>query len=65
MSELDAVLFANEAFYRAFADREMPAMVDLWATEAPVSCIHPGHEPLLEYDEIERYVKWVKNRPIE
>ena len=27
MSELDAVLFANEAFYRAFADREVAAMV--------------------------------------
>ena len=52
MSELDAVLFANEAFYRAFADREMPAMLDVWATEAPVSCIHPGWGLLEDLDEV-------------
>ena len=52
MSELDAVLFANEAFYRAFADREMAAMADVWATEAPVSCIHPGWGLLEGLDEV-------------
>ena len=31
------VLFANEAFYRAFADRDMDAMEDLWAASAPAS----------------------------
>ena len=38
----ETVLFANEAFYRAFADRDMAAMDALWAREAPVACIHPG-----------------------
>ena len=52
MSELDAILFANEAFYRAFADREMSAMVDVWATEAPVSCIHPGWGLLEGLEEV-------------
>ena len=42
MSELDAVLFANEAFYRAFADRDMDVMDEAWAEDAAVSCIHPG-----------------------
>ncbi len=42
MSELDAVLFANEAFYRAFADRDMDAMAEAWAENTAVSCIHPG-----------------------
>lgn len=42
MSELDAILFANEAFYRAFADRDMQAMGEMWAGNAPLSCIHPG-----------------------
>ncbi len=46
MSEREAVLFANEAFYRAFADREMAAMEEVWAAEAPVACIHPGWQPL-------------------
>ncbi len=51
MSELDAVLFANEAFYRAFADRDMGVMAEAWAEDAPVSCIHPGWG-LLEGREI-------------
>ena len=32
MSDTDAVLFANEAFYRAFADRDEASMDDLWAS---------------------------------
>lgn len=52
MSDLDAVLFANEAFYRAFADRDMEAMEDLWAATAPVCCIHPGWEAIYERDDI-------------
>jgi hypothetical protein len=42
MTERDAVLFANEAFYRAFADRDIDAMEDVWAEDEPVTCIHPG-----------------------
>lgn len=42
MSEREAVLFANEAFYVAFLSRDMDAMADIWAREAPVTCIHPG-----------------------
>jgi len=42
-----AVLFANEAFYRAFADRDLAAMDALWATEAQVACIHPGWPALI------------------
>lgn len=40
--ERPAVLFANEAFYRAFADRDYPAMEALWAETAACVCIHPG-----------------------
>jgi hypothetical protein len=42
MSDRDAVLFANEAFYRAFADRDLQAMEGVWAKSGPVTCIHPG-----------------------
>ena len=42
MTELDAVLFANEAFYRAFADRDMAAMTEVWSDDAVLTCIHPG-----------------------
>ena len=46
MSEHTAVLFANEAFYVAFAARDFEAMDDLCAREAPVACVHPGWQPL-------------------
>src|SRR5262245_34440993 len=36
------VLRANEAFYRAFATKDLEAMDALWAREAPCACIHPG-----------------------
>ncbi len=42
MPERTALLFANEAFYRAFADRDMDAMEEVWSATAPVACIHPG-----------------------
>ena len=52
MSERDAVLFANEAFYRAFADRDTAAMEALWSREAPVACIHPGWSALVSRREV-------------
>jgi hypothetical protein len=42
VAERDALLFANEAFYRAFADRDMLAMENVWSETAPIACIHPG-----------------------
>ena len=50
--DADAVLFANEAFYRAFADRDPDAMDDLWSRTAPVSCIHPGWGVIFGRDEV-------------
>ena len=38
----EQIRFANEAFYAAFAAGDYAAMDALWASEAPVSCIHPG-----------------------
>ena len=52
MSDTDSLLFANEAFYRAFADKDMDAMADLWARDQPVSCVHPGWGPLFERSEV-------------
>ena len=46
-SEEDAVLAANQEFYRAFAARDFAAMDALWATEATVACIHPGWDALV------------------
>ena len=38
----EAVLRANTAFYRAFADRDIEKMDSLWALDKPVAVIHPG-----------------------
>jgi len=46
MSVREAVLFANEAFYRAFADRDMAAMDAVWSARFDVACLHPGWQPL-------------------
>jgi len=40
-SESDLVA-VNDAFYQAFNQRDMTSMEGLWASSAPVSCIHPG-----------------------
>ncbi|MFK7998051.1 MAG: nuclear transport factor 2 family protein [Polyangiales bacterium] len=42
-----AIKAANEAFYRAFRERDYAAMERLWAREVPVACIHPGMAPLI------------------
>ncbi len=45
--EQAAVLAANEAFYRAFAARDLAAMDRVWARGVAVTCVHPGWAPLL------------------
>jgi SnoaL-like domain len=54
--ERDAVLFSNEAFYRAFADRDFTAMDGLWSRRHPVACIHPGWSPIAGRDQV--MVSW-------
>jgi len=48
----EAVLFANEAFYRAFAERDIAAMEQVWAQAAPVACIHPGWSPVVGRERV-------------
>ncbi len=50
--ERDAVLAANRAFYRAFNDRDLPAMDLIWAPSGAMVCLHPGRAPLHERSEI-------------
>lgn len=38
----DEVTAVNEAFYRAFRERDPNAMEAIWARQAPVACVHPG-----------------------
>ena len=52
MADTEAVLFANEAFYQAFADRDLEAMDALCSRAHPVCCIHPGWAPIFGRDEV-------------
>ncbi len=51
MGDEEAVLFANDRFYTAFAARDIGAMEDLWAASC-VICVHPGWEPLYGREEV-------------
>ena len=48
------VLAANAAFYAAFERHDVKSMEELWASEAPVACLHPGWEPLLGREAVLR-----------
>ena len=40
-SNIEDVLEANNAFYRAFASFDKEAMADIWAESELITCIHP------------------------
>jgi SnoaL-like domain len=42
MTEKDAIIAANAAFYAAFAAGDFEDIVRLWADDDGISCIHPG-----------------------
>ncbi|UQA54655.1 nuclear transport factor 2 family protein [Polyangium aurulentum] len=46
------ILAANDAFYGAFARRDVDAMETLWARNIAVACIHPGWEVLRGRGEV-------------
>lgn len=52
MSERAKLLFANDAFYNAFGNRDASAMDALWAQRTPVTCIHPGWHALTSRDDV-------------
>lgn len=52
MSETQAVLFANSAFYTAFTARDLVAMEGVWSKDRSISCTHPGWQPLVGRAEV-------------
>lgn len=52
MSQHAAVLFANEAFYLAFRNRDLGALEAAWSSRASISCIHPGWQPVTGRDAV-------------
>ena len=63
MSEADAVLFANEAFYLAFASRDLNAMAEVWTEVEPVACIHPGWQALIGREAVMRSWRDILGNP--
>ena len=51
MSDHDAILAANAAYYRAFSTGDFAAMSRIWADDA-VSCVHPGWSALVGRDAV-------------
>lgn len=46
MSDRDAVLSANRAFYEAFQSLDAEKMEKVWARDPSIICIHPGWRKL-------------------
>jgi ketosteroid isomerase-like protein len=63
MSEHDAILFANAAFYAAFATRDMGAMENAWAKDRPITCTHPGRTALIGRDAVMRSWQAILGNP--
>ncbi|MGB5710898.1 MAG: nuclear transport factor 2 family protein [Waterburya sp.] len=51
-ADKEAVLAANEAFYSAFADRDLKIMTSLWWQGSTSICIHPGSQVILGWSDI-------------
>lgn len=47
LAERERLLFANEAFYAAFNAGSAEAMAEVWVSQDPAFCLHPGW-PLLQ-----------------
>lgn len=58
-----AILAANEAFYRAFRERNVAAMRALWSTSAPVTCLHPGMAAIHGRDAVLRSFQGILGHP--
>jgi hypothetical protein len=51
MSDEIALLAANRAYYKAFADANVEAMNDVWGA-GEVSCVHPGWPAIIGRDAV-------------
>ena len=49
----EAVLAANEAFYRAFSNRDLKEMTLLWWQGSTSVCVHPGSQVLRGWETIQ------------
>ncbi|MDH5491196.1 MAG: nuclear transport factor 2 family protein, partial [Myxococcales bacterium] len=57
------ILAVNEAFYRAFRDRDVLAMELIWAKSVGVACVHPGMPAIIGRDPVLRSWKAILEHP--
>jgi ketosteroid isomerase-like protein len=48
----DAIRLANQAFYDAFQNLDLAAMVPVWSHRESDACIHPGWPILVGWDKV-------------
>ena len=53
-AEREAILQANDSFYRALEHFELDTMAALWLPEPWVRCVHPGWEVLVGWESIRK-----------
>ncbi len=58
MSDTQAVLLANQHFYRAFEKRDIEAMTAVWSQGIGSVCIHPGRDALQGWEQIR--TSWIQ-----
>ncbi|MFQ5773967.1 MAG: nuclear transport factor 2 family protein [Kiloniellaceae bacterium] len=63
MSQRAELLFANEAFYHAFRNRDVDGMEALWAARQSVACIHPGWQALTSREEVMESWRGILSNP--
>jgi len=52
-SDKEAIIAVNEAFYRAFSNRDIGSMRLIWWQGATSLCIHPGGKVLMGWESIQ------------
>lgn len=52
MTDRQALLDANESFYRAFEKRDLDAMTKIWSQGTASLCIHPGRQAIEGWQQI-------------
>nr|PZN05977.1 MAG: DUF4440 domain-containing protein [Pseudomonadota bacterium] len=55
---------AEAAFYEAFETGDLEAMMNVWAEDEEIVCVHPGEARLVGYEQVRRsYAEMFKDRP--
>jgi uncharacterized protein (TIGR02246 family) len=51
-SDKEAIIAVNQAFYRAFSQKDISSMSRLWWQGSTSVCVHPGGQILMGWDSI-------------